>query len=91
MSEEVFTEGGRLLKMEVDYSATVDEKVPVCEQLAKVSSVIIPFDPLTNHFDLVSIYLPIISISIRPRFNLRKESCRKRWTLFWLLKNKRER
>lgn len=36
MSEEVFTEGGRLLKMEVDYSGTVDEKIPACEKLAKV-------------------------------------------------------
>lgn len=50
MSEEVFTEGGRLLKMEVDYSATVDEKVPVCEKLAKVSSASIRFDVLTNPF-----------------------------------------
>jgi 26S proteasome regulatory subunit N5 len=35
MSDEIFTEGGRLLKMEVDYSGTVDEKIPVCEALAK--------------------------------------------------------
>lgn len=36
MSDEVFTEGGRLVKMEVDYSAAVDEKLPTCEKLAKV-------------------------------------------------------
>ena len=27
---------GRLQKMEVDYSTTVDEKIPQCEQLTKV-------------------------------------------------------
>ena len=27
---------GKLVKMEVDYSSTVDEKVPECEKLAKV-------------------------------------------------------
>lgn len=36
MGEE-FTDSGRILKMEVDYSGTVDEKLPKCEQLAKVS------------------------------------------------------
>jgi 26S proteasome regulatory subunit N5 len=35
MAEDIFTEGGRLVKMEVDYSATVDEKMPLCEKLAK--------------------------------------------------------
>ncbi|RWS00200.1 26S proteasome non-ATPase regulatory subunit 12-like protein, partial [Dinothrombium tinctorium] len=35
MASEGFTESGRLLKMEVDYSATVDEKLPVCEKLTK--------------------------------------------------------
>lgn len=38
ISEDVFTEGGRLVKMEVDYSATVDAKLPVCEKLAKVGA-----------------------------------------------------
>ena len=28
---------GKLQKMEVDYSATVDEKIPQCSQTAKVS------------------------------------------------------
>ncbi len=28
---------GKLEKMEVDYSTTVDEKIPECEHLAKVS------------------------------------------------------
>lgn len=32
---ETFSDTGRLVKMEVDYSSTVDEKVPVCEALAK--------------------------------------------------------
>lgn len=29
---------GKLQKMEVDYSSTVDEKIPQCEQYAKVGS-----------------------------------------------------
>lgn len=37
MTEVDFTESGKLLKMEVDYSGTVDEKLPVCEKLAAVS------------------------------------------------------
>ena len=36
---DTFTDSGRLLKMEVDYSATVDEKIPICEKLAKVIDV----------------------------------------------------
>ena len=28
---------GRLEKMEVDYSATVDQKIPLCEQMTKVT------------------------------------------------------
>ena len=36
MADAEFTDSGRLLKMEVDYSASVDEKLPVCEKLAKV-------------------------------------------------------
>jgi len=35
MTEDTFTEGGRLIKMEVDYSSTCDEKIPQCEQLTK--------------------------------------------------------
>ncbi|RWS27427.1 26S proteasome non-ATPase regulatory subunit 12-like protein [Leptotrombidium deliense] len=35
MGSEGFTDSGKLLKMEVDYSATVDEKIPVCELLTK--------------------------------------------------------
>lgn len=31
----VITEGGRLVKMEVDYSTTCDEKLPAAQQLAK--------------------------------------------------------
>lgn len=29
---------GKLQKMEVDYSATVEEKIPECEKMAKVYS-----------------------------------------------------
>jgi hypothetical protein len=36
MSSDAFTDSGRLLKMEVDYSSTVDQKIPICEKLAKV-------------------------------------------------------
>ncbi|XP_054155179.1 26S proteasome non-ATPase regulatory subunit 12-like [Oppia nitens] len=35
MSSDITYDGSRLLKMEVDYSNTVDEKIPVCERLAK--------------------------------------------------------
>ncbi len=28
---------GRIVKMEVDYSATVDQRLPECEKIAKVS------------------------------------------------------
>lgn len=28
---------GRIVKMEVDYSATVDQRLPECERLAQVS------------------------------------------------------
>lgn len=35
MSTDAFTDGGRLVKMEVDYSKTCDEKIPQCEALAK--------------------------------------------------------
>jgi 26S proteasome regulatory subunit N5 len=31
----------RVQKMEVDYSSTVDEKIPKCEKLAKVFTVIL--------------------------------------------------
>ena len=36
MGDDIFTDGGKLIKMEVDYSATVTEKLPICEKLAKV-------------------------------------------------------
>ncbi|KAH7950519.1 hypothetical protein HPB49_025057 [Dermacentor silvarum] len=35
MSNETFSDAGRLVKMEVDYSKTCDEKIPQCEELAK--------------------------------------------------------
>ncbi|XP_023228621.1 26S proteasome non-ATPase regulatory subunit 12-like [Centruroides sculpturatus] len=35
MAESSFTDAGRLIKMEVDYSSTVDEKLPICEKLTK--------------------------------------------------------
>lgn len=31
----VITEGGRLVKMEVDYSTTCDDKIPAAQQMAK--------------------------------------------------------
>lgn len=30
---------GRIVKMEVDYSSTVDQRLPECEKMAKVRSV----------------------------------------------------
>ncbi|GAB6033295.1 proteasome regulatory particle subunit [Chamberlinius hualienensis] len=33
--ETVVTDGDRIMKMEVDYSSTCDEKIPQCQQLAK--------------------------------------------------------
>ena len=38
MSNELFTDGGKIVKMEVDYSETVTEKLPICEQLTKVNN-----------------------------------------------------
>lgn len=35
MNSENYTESGRLVKMEVDYSETVTQKIPLCEQLSK--------------------------------------------------------
>ncbi|CAG2179721.1 unnamed protein product, partial [Oppiella nova] len=35
MANDLTYDGGRLLKMEVDYSNTVDERIPTCQQLAK--------------------------------------------------------
>lgn len=34
--DTIFTEGGRMVKMEVDYTETVNEKLPQCEKLAQV-------------------------------------------------------
>lgn len=28
---------GKIVKMEIDYSATVDQRIPECEKMAKVS------------------------------------------------------
>lgn len=42
MADEIFTDSGKLLKMEVDYSETVTEKLPICEKLAKVSTLLQP-------------------------------------------------
>ena len=36
MATQDGTGDGRIQKMEVDYSTTVDEKIPKCEQLTKV-------------------------------------------------------
>lgn len=35
MATEGITESGRILKMDVDYSATVDEKIPLCQKLCQ--------------------------------------------------------
>ncbi|GFT36693.1 hypothetical protein TNCV_2980561 [Trichonephila clavipes] len=35
MASAGFTDSGRILKMEVDYSETVDEKIPVCQKLCE--------------------------------------------------------
>jgi 26S proteasome regulatory subunit N5 len=32
---DILTEAGRIVKMEVDYATTCDEKIPECEKLAK--------------------------------------------------------
>jgi hypothetical protein len=32
---DILTEAGRIVKMEVDYTSTCDEKIPECEKLAK--------------------------------------------------------
>ena len=34
MAESNTTDGGRIIKMEVDYSSTCDEKIPICKVLA---------------------------------------------------------
>lgn len=36
MADDLFVDGGKIVKMEVDYSSTVTEKLPICEKLAKV-------------------------------------------------------
>lgn len=35
MAENAATDSGRIVKMEVDYSSTCDEKIPECQKLAK--------------------------------------------------------
>lgn len=35
MADQIFSESGRLVKMEVDYSETCNEKLPLCEKMAK--------------------------------------------------------
>ena len=34
MAQSNTTDGGRLVKMEVDYSSNCDEKIPICQALA---------------------------------------------------------
>ena len=34
MAESNTTDGGRIVKMEVDYSSTCDEKIPICKTMA---------------------------------------------------------
>lgn len=33
--ESIATDSGKIVKMEVDYTSTCDEKIPECEKLAK--------------------------------------------------------
>lgn len=33
MAESNTTDGGRIVKMEVDYSSTCDEKIPICKSM----------------------------------------------------------
>lgn len=47
MANDLFTDGGKIIKMEVDYNETVTEKLPVCQKLAKVDSVNLVFMILT--------------------------------------------
>ena len=35
MADNLTTEGGRIIKMEVDYSSTCDEKIPECQKMAR--------------------------------------------------------
>ena len=35
MADNVATDSGRIVKMEVDYSSTCDEKIPECQKMAK--------------------------------------------------------
>lgn len=39
MAENATTDSGRIVKMEVDYSSTCDEKIPECQKLAKEGKV----------------------------------------------------
>lgn len=34
MAESNTTDGGRIVKMEVDYSSTCDDKIPICKVMA---------------------------------------------------------
>ncbi|KAL0278604.1 UNVERIFIED_CONTAM: hypothetical protein PYX00_000376 [Menopon gallinae] len=43
------TDGGKIVKMEVDYSATCDEKIPACQKLAKAGKI---HDALDNLLSL---------------------------------------
>ena len=43
------TDGGKIVKMEVDYSATCDDKIPECQKLAKAGKI---HDALDNLLSL---------------------------------------
>lgn len=50
----------RVQKMEVDYSSTVDEKVPKCEKLAKVHNLLVlkrPYQLMFIHF--IHVHMPL--------------------------------
>lgn len=53
MADTLFSDSGKLIKMEVDYSSTVDEKIPICEKLAEV---ILDIFNEKRNFDSISIF-----------------------------------
>ncbi|KPM10519.1 26S proteasome non-ATPase regulatory subunit 12-like protein [Sarcoptes scabiei] len=48
MADTLFSDSGKLIKMEVDYSSTVDEKIPICEKLAEEGKINAAIDILLS-------------------------------------------
>lgn len=84
-SDMTYSESGRLLKMEVDYSATVDEKLPVCEKLTSVSITI-------QSIAFVTMFLVLtVKHLIRELFsNRRRDVSKRRWTSYLLWRSRQE-